>query len=215
MSFCGAARRAPLYRVSPRAYTGVARARVSEALPREACHQRRHDSLQDPAAVSSTALRQHRVGLEEIDDGIWSLHFCNVLLGRIDERKALVKDNWVLPMFPVNSVTYVPGCSPVALFRVFLMNSASASGVRESLRIESLEHPKAIVSRAVLPELEFSFDPIDWHFEGDDGSCQLFVKVPARSSIRHGFARAPSCLATRARRAAAVKSPSSRASGFP
>ncbi|MBM3276346.1 MAG: transposase, partial [Candidatus Sericytochromatia bacterium] len=36
----------------------------------------------------STALRQHRIGLEEVDDGIWSLFFCDVLLGRIDERKA-------------------------------------------------------------------------------------------------------------------------------
>ena len=49
----------------------------------------------------STALKQHRVGLEEVDDGIWSLFFCGVLLGRIDERKA-----------PVNGqlgVTHVPG----------------------------------------------------------------------------------------------------------
>ena len=49
----------------------------------------------------STALRQHRIGLEEVDDGIWSLHFCNVLLGRIDERKALVKGQL--------GVTHVPG----------------------------------------------------------------------------------------------------------
>ena len=39
----------------------------------------------------STALRQHRIGLEEVDDGIWSLSFCDVLLGRIDERRALIK----------------------------------------------------------------------------------------------------------------------------
>ena len=58
----------------------------------------------------STALRQHRIGLEEVDDGIWSLYFCNVLLGRIDEQKALVKGQLgvthvprltLLPMFPV------------------------------------------------------------------------------------------------------------------
>ncbi len=49
----------------------------------------------------STALRQHRVGLEEVDDGIWSLYFCNVLLGRIDERKALVKGQL--------GVTHAPG----------------------------------------------------------------------------------------------------------
>jgi transposase InsO family protein len=49
----------------------------------------------------STALRQHRVGLEEVDDGIWSLYFCSVLLGRIDERKALMKGQL--------GVTHVPG----------------------------------------------------------------------------------------------------------
>ncbi len=35
------------------------------------------------------ALKQHQVGLEEVDDGIWSLHFCHVLLGRIDERDSI------------------------------------------------------------------------------------------------------------------------------
>ena len=49
----------------------------------------------------STALKQHRIGLEEVDDGIWSLYFCNVLLGRIDERKALVTGQL--------GVTHVPG----------------------------------------------------------------------------------------------------------
>jgi putative transposase len=49
----------------------------------------------------STALKQHRVGLEEVDDGIWSLYFCDVLLGRIDERTALVKGQL--------GVTRVPG----------------------------------------------------------------------------------------------------------
>jgi len=49
----------------------------------------------------STALRQHRVGLDEVDDGIWSLYFCNVLLGRIDERRALMRGQL--------GVTHVPG----------------------------------------------------------------------------------------------------------
>src|SRR2546422_2081070 len=30
----------------------------------------------------ANALKQHPVGLEEVADGIWSIHFCNVLLGR-------------------------------------------------------------------------------------------------------------------------------------
>ena len=49
----------------------------------------------------STVLRQLRVGLEEVDDGIWSLYFCDVLLGRIDEWKALMKGHL--------GVSYVPG----------------------------------------------------------------------------------------------------------
>jgi len=49
----------------------------------------------------STALQQHRVGLEEVDDGIWSVFFGNVLLGRIDERQALVRGQL--------GVTHVPG----------------------------------------------------------------------------------------------------------
>jgi putative transposase len=34
----------------------------------------------------ANALKQHHVGLEEVDDGVWSLHLGTVLLGRIDER---------------------------------------------------------------------------------------------------------------------------------
>ena len=39
----------------------------------------------------STALQQHPVGLEEIDDGVWSIHFCQVLLGRVDERDYVIR----------------------------------------------------------------------------------------------------------------------------
>ena len=39
----------------------------------------------------SNALQQHPVGLEEIDDGIWSIHFCHVLLGRVDERDYVIR----------------------------------------------------------------------------------------------------------------------------
>jgi hypothetical protein len=49
----------------------------------------------------ATALKAHRVGLEEVEDGIWSLYFCDVLLGRIDERKA--------PITGQLGVTHVPG----------------------------------------------------------------------------------------------------------
>jgi transposase InsO family protein len=39
----------------------------------------------------ATALKQHVVGLEEVDDGLWSLYFCNVLLARIDERDCVLR----------------------------------------------------------------------------------------------------------------------------
>jgi hypothetical protein len=48
----------------------------------------------------STALRAHRIGLEEVDDGIWSVYFCD-LQGPIDERTALRKGQL--------GVTHVPG----------------------------------------------------------------------------------------------------------
>ena len=34
----------------------------------------------------SNALRHYPVGLEEVEDGIWSVYFCRVRLARIDER---------------------------------------------------------------------------------------------------------------------------------
>ena len=34
----------------------------------------------------SSALRGERIGLEETDDGVWSVYFCHVLLGRLDQR---------------------------------------------------------------------------------------------------------------------------------
>ncbi len=34
----------------------------------------------------SHALTPHPIGLEEVDDGVWSIYFCQVLLARLDER---------------------------------------------------------------------------------------------------------------------------------
>lgn len=34
----------------------------------------------------ANALKQHHIGLEEVDDGIWSIYFGRVLLARLDER---------------------------------------------------------------------------------------------------------------------------------
>jgi putative transposase len=39
----------------------------------------------------ANALKQHTIGLEEIADGIWSIHFCRVLLGRLDERDYIIR----------------------------------------------------------------------------------------------------------------------------
>ena len=39
----------------------------------------------------ANSLKQQVLGLEEVDDGIWSLYFCNVLLARIDERDYVLR----------------------------------------------------------------------------------------------------------------------------
>lgn len=40
----------------------------------------------------ANALKQHHIGLEEIDDGIWSIYFNRVLLARLDERDYVIRD---------------------------------------------------------------------------------------------------------------------------
>lgn len=40
----------------------------------------------------ANSLKQKIIGLEEVDDGIWSIYFCDVLLGRIDERTYIIRD---------------------------------------------------------------------------------------------------------------------------
>jgi hypothetical protein len=39
----------------------------------------------------ATVLTDHHVGLEETDDGIWSLFFNDVLLGKFDERDGILR----------------------------------------------------------------------------------------------------------------------------
>jgi transposase InsO family protein len=39
----------------------------------------------------SKALRDLPIGLEEIADGVWSIHFCHVRLGHVDERDHLIR----------------------------------------------------------------------------------------------------------------------------
>jgi putative transposase len=91
-----------LYRTSPRAYSGTLPALE---YPSHFVVKRVTNAgtirFKTRLLYLSTALRQHRIGLEEVDDGIWSLFFCDVLLGRIDERKALMTGQL--------GVTHVPG----------------------------------------------------------------------------------------------------------
>ncbi len=39
----------------------------------------------------ATPLEGYDVGLDEVDDGIWSIYFCNVLIARFDERKYVIR----------------------------------------------------------------------------------------------------------------------------
>src|SRR5712692_6184548 len=39
----------------------------------------------------TVADQQHVLGLEEVDDGVWSIYFCHVLLARVDERDHLIR----------------------------------------------------------------------------------------------------------------------------
>ena len=40
----------------------------------------------------ANALKQHHIGLDETDDGIWSIYFCTVLLAKLDEREMIIRD---------------------------------------------------------------------------------------------------------------------------
>lgn len=42
--------------------------------------------FKDQLFFLSNALDNHPVGLEEVDDGLWTVHFCHLILARIDER---------------------------------------------------------------------------------------------------------------------------------
>lgn len=37
------------------------------------------------------ALAPHTIGLEEVDDGVWSIYFCQVLIARLDERDYVIR----------------------------------------------------------------------------------------------------------------------------
>lgn len=39
----------------------------------------------------ATPLEGDDGGLDEVDDGIWSIYFCDILIARCDERKYLIR----------------------------------------------------------------------------------------------------------------------------
>ena len=40
----------------------------------------------------ANALNQHHLGLDDTDDGIWSIYFGTVLLAKVDERDMVIRD---------------------------------------------------------------------------------------------------------------------------
>ena len=39
----------------------------------------------------SNPLKGHRIGLEEVDDGVWAIHFNTVLLAKLDDRDSIIR----------------------------------------------------------------------------------------------------------------------------
>ena len=80
------------YRTSPRAYTGTL---PPIEYPGHFIVKRITNAgtfrFKKRLLFIANALKQHTIGLEEVDDGIWSIHFCRVLLGRVDERDYVIR----------------------------------------------------------------------------------------------------------------------------
>ncbi len=39
----------------------------------------------------ANALKQNLIGVDDVEDGIWSVYLCNVLLARVDERDIVIR----------------------------------------------------------------------------------------------------------------------------
>ena len=48
--------------------------------------------LREPQRRVGGALAHHHIGLDECDDGIWSVFFNTVLLAKLDERDLILRD---------------------------------------------------------------------------------------------------------------------------
>jgi putative transposase len=83
---------ASLYYPSPRAYTGAVRPieYPGHYIPKRVTNAGTI-RFKKRLLFIANSLKQHVVGLEEVDDGVWSLYFCNVLLARIDERDYILR----------------------------------------------------------------------------------------------------------------------------
>lgn len=63
-----------------------------EAIPSSARSSERCRALDGRIrALIANALKQHYIGLEEVDDGVWAIYFCAVLLARLDERDFIIR----------------------------------------------------------------------------------------------------------------------------
>jgi hypothetical protein len=60
----------------------------------------------------ANAMVDQHIGLEETDDGIWTIYFNSILLATFDERDYIITGYCqVLPMLPDSCVTHHPGSS--------------------------------------------------------------------------------------------------------
>jgi hypothetical protein len=79
-----------LRRVAAPVPVAPAGSRGPRTLPRQNGHDRRHLSFRQAVYIAN-ALTNQRIGLEETDDGCWSVHFHRVLLATFDERDYIIQ----------------------------------------------------------------------------------------------------------------------------
>ena len=73
---------------------------MHRTLKRGAIHPARECAFADAGTIRfqqrrlflTNALDTYYVGVEEIDDGIWSIYFSTVLLARFDERDGIIRE---------------------------------------------------------------------------------------------------------------------------
>jgi hypothetical protein len=65
--------------------------RPHRALPQDARHGCRHHSLPACLLFLANARDNYHIGMEEVDDGIWSIYFHTVLLANFDERDYVIR----------------------------------------------------------------------------------------------------------------------------